>query len=65
MSTLTISPDLAQLEELHERAEQLREDAAEAERAAFVARLQAYGAFEVACDEAATAWATWVEAITP
>ena len=37
MSTVTISPDLAQLEERHERAERLCEDAAEAERAAFVA----------------------------
>jgi hypothetical protein len=37
MSTLTISPELAQLEELHERAERLVQEAAEAERAAFVA----------------------------
>jgi hypothetical protein len=65
MSTVTISPELAQLEELHERAEQLCEEAAEAERAAFVAWQEAYGAYEVARDEAAAAWAAWVEALTP
>jgi hypothetical protein len=65
MSTVTIGPDLAQLEERHERAERVCEDAAEAERAAFVAWQEAYGAYEVARDEAAASWAAWVEALTP
>jgi hypothetical protein len=64
MSTATISPELARLEKLHERAEGLREDAAEVERVAFVVWQQAYGAYEVACDEATAAWAAWVEALT-
>ncbi|MBV9449048.1 MAG: hypothetical protein JO345_24435 [Streptosporangiaceae bacterium] len=63
MSAATISPELVQLEELHERAEQLCEEAAEAERAAFVAWQEAYGAYEVARDEAAASWAAWVEAL--
>jgi hypothetical protein len=65
MSTLTMSPDLAQLRELHERAERLREEAAEAERAAYLHWQQAYGAYELARDEASAAWSAWVEAITP
>lgn len=64
MSTSAISPDLAQLRALHERAEQLREEAAEAERAAFVAWQEAYGSYEVARDKAFAAWTAWVEAIT-
>jgi len=65
MSTLTISPGLAQLEELYERTEQSREEAAEAERAAFVAWQEAYGAHELARDEASASWAAWVAALTP
>jgi hypothetical protein len=65
MSTLTMSPELAQLEERHERAERLCEEVAEAERAAFVAWQEAYGAYEVARDEACAEWAAWVEALTP
>lgn len=65
MSISTMSPDLAQLSELHECAEQLREEAAEAERAAYVHWQEAYGAYEVARDEASAAWSAWVEAITP
>jgi hypothetical protein len=38
---------------------------AEAERAAFVAWQEAYGAYEIARDEASTAWTAWVEAIVP
>ena len=60
-----MSPDLAQLKEKHEQAEQLREQAAEAERAAFVHWQEAYGAYEVARDEATAAGSTWVEALTP
>jgi hypothetical protein len=36
MSPSTMSPGLVQLEEMHERTEQLREEAAQAERAAFL-----------------------------
>jgi hypothetical protein len=60
-----MSPELVQLEELHERAEQVCEEAAEVERAAFVAWQEAYGAYEVARDEASAAWAAWVGALTP
>ncbi|MGH3817666.1 MAG: hypothetical protein ACRDRE_07860 [Pseudonocardiaceae bacterium] len=60
-----MSLDLARLKEMHERAEQRREQAAEAERAAFVHWQEAYGAYEVARDEASTSWTAWVEAITP
>jgi hypothetical protein len=65
MTTSTMSPDLAQLKETHERAEQLREEAAEAERVAFVAWQEAYGAYEVACDEASAARTAWTEAVVP
>jgi hypothetical protein len=65
MSALTMSPDLAQLREMHERAEHLREETAEAERAAFVAWQEAYSAYEVIHDETSAAWTAWGEAITP
>ncbi|MGH3819093.1 MAG: hypothetical protein ACRDRE_15330 [Pseudonocardiaceae bacterium] len=58
-----MSLDLAQLSEIHERAERLREDAAEAERAAYLHWQKTYGAYEVACDDASAAWAAWGEAI--
>lgn len=60
-----MSPDLARLREIHERAERLREEAAEAERAAYLHWQEAYGAYEVARDEASAAWTAWVEAIAP
>jgi hypothetical protein len=65
MSASTMSPDLAQLRQMHEQAEQLREEAAEAERAAFLRWQEAYGAYEVARDEASAAWTAWANAITP
>ena len=65
MTTSTMSPDLAQLKQMHEHAEQLREEAAEAERVAFVSWQEAYGAYEVACDEASAAWTAWLAAVTP
>ena len=65
MTTSTISPDLAHLKQMHEHAERLREEAAEAERVAFVAWQEAYGAYEVACDEASAAWTAWLTAVTP
>jgi hypothetical protein len=50
---------------LYERAEQLRDEAAEAERGAYLRWEEAYGAYEVASDEASAAWTVWVEAIAP
>lgn len=65
MSASTLSPDLAQLKEAHEHAEELREEAAEAERAAFLRWQEAYGAYEVASDEASAAWTAWLAAVAP
>jgi hypothetical protein len=64
MSTPTIT-DPAQLEAAYQRTEQLLQEAAEAEHAAFVQWQQAYGAYEVACDDAATARANWEQALIP
>ena len=65
MSTSTMSPDLVKLKEMHERTERLQEEAAEGERAAYLHWQEAYGAYEVARDEASAAWTAWVEAIAP
>ncbi|HEX5143152.1 MAG TPA: hypothetical protein VFW21_04720 [Mycobacterium sp.] len=65
MSVPLVSLDVEQLSELYERAEQLRDEAAEAERAAYLRWEEAYGAYEVAGDEASAAWMVWVEAIAP
>ena len=64
MSASTIT-DLDQLEAAQARAEQLLQEAAEAEHAAFVRWQQAYGAYEVACDDATTAQASWAQALAP
>jgi hypothetical protein len=48
MSALTTERELDQLREIYGRAEQLRDEAAEAERAAFVCWQEAYGAYDVA-----------------
>ena len=50
-------------EAAHQRLEQLVQEAAEAERAAFVAWQEAYGAYEVARDEASAVWTTGTEAV--
>ena len=60
-----VSSDLERLKAMYEHAEQLRDEAADAERAAFLRWQEAYGAYEVARDEASAAWSAWVEAITP
>ena len=60
-----MSLDVEQLREVHERAAQLREEAAEIEQTAFVHWQEAYGAYEVARDEASAAWTVWVTAIAP
>ncbi len=57
--------DPAQLEAVYARAEQLLQEAAEAERAAFVRWQEAYGAYEVACDDAVTARASWAQVLVP
>ena len=65
MNMSSVSLDVEQLSELYERAEQLRDEAAEAERAAYLRWEEAYGAYEVARDEASGAWTVWVKAIAP
>jgi len=64
MNTPTIT-DPAQLDAASARAEQLLREAAEAERTAFVRWQQAYSAYELACDDAVTAWASWAQALVP
>ena len=64
MSASTIS-DLSQLEAAYQRTEQLMQEAAEAERVAFAQWQHAYGAHEVACEEAAIARANWEQALIP
>ncbi len=44
---------------------QLVQEAAEAERAAYLRWQQAYGAYEVARDKASAEWTAWVAAIAP
>jgi hypothetical protein len=65
MSVPLVSLDVEQLRVMHERTEQLRDEAAEAERAAYLRWEEAYGAYEVARDEASAAWTVWVEVIAP
>jgi hypothetical protein len=62
MSTPTIT-DLGQLNAACQRTEQLVQEAAKTERAAFGRWQDAYGAYEVACDEAALARANWEQAL--
>ena len=57
--------ELMQLEAAYRRTEQTRAEAAEEERAAFVRWQEAYGAYEVARDEASAAWTAWLAAFTP
>ncbi|MGB6161483.1 MAG: hypothetical protein WBF75_02680 [Pseudonocardiaceae bacterium] len=64
MSALTIT-DPTQVAAAYARTEQLLQEAAEAERAAFVRWQEAYGAYEVACDDAAVARASWAQALVP
>ena len=65
MSTSAMSPDLAGLRERYEQVERRREEAAEAERVAYLHWQEAYGAHEIARDEACSVWRAWVEAIAP
>ena len=64
MSAPVIS-DPVQREAAYRRVEQVVQEAAEAERAAYLRWQEAYGAYEVARDEASAEWAAWVEAIAP
>jgi hypothetical protein len=64
MSAPVVS-DAAQRESAYRRLEQVVQEAAEAERAAFAAWQEAYGAYEVARDDASAAWTAWTEAIVP
>jgi hypothetical protein len=62
MSAPTIT-DLDQLEAACQWTEQFVQEAAEAERVAFARWQHTYGAYEVACDEAALARANWEQAL--
>jgi hypothetical protein len=64
MSAPVIS-DPVQREAAYRRVAQVVQEAAEAERAAYLRWQEAYGAYEVARDEASAEWAAWVEAIAP
>lgn len=64
MSVPTIT-DPTQLDAAYLRVEQLLRDAAEAEHVAFVRWQQAYSAYELACDDAMTARASWAQALVP
>jgi hypothetical protein len=64
MSTPVIS-DPVQREAAYRRVEQLVQEAAEAERATYLRWQEAYGAYEVARDDASATWTAWVEAIAP
>lgn len=64
MSAPVIS-DASQREAAYRRFEQVVQETAEAERAAFVAWQEAYGAYEVARDDASAAGMAWAEAIAP
>jgi hypothetical protein len=64
MSATAIS-DPAQGEAAYRRVEQLVQEAAEAERAAYLRWQEAYGAYEVARDDASAERTAWVEAIAP
>jgi hypothetical protein len=55
--------DCAGLRGEYERAEDRRATAAEAERAAFTAWEQAYGAYDVASTEAADAFRVWTASL--
>jgi hypothetical protein len=57
--------DLAQLENAAQRTEHLRQEAADAERSAYVRWQEAFAAYEVARDQASDAWTAWAEAIGP
>jgi hypothetical protein len=63
MSAPTI--DLAQLADAVQRTEELRQEAADAERSAYLRWQEAFAAYEVARDEASDAWTAWAEAIGP
>ena len=64
MSAPTIT-DLGQLDAACQRTEQLVHEAADAERTAYLHWQEAYGAYEVACEEAALARANWEQALIP
>jgi hypothetical protein len=64
MST-PVTSDVTQLEATFEHAEQLCAETAETERAAYLHWQEAYGAYEVARDEASAALRAWVQSLLP
>lgn len=63
MSAPTI--DVRQLEAAYTRAEDLRQDAAEAERAAYMRWQDTFAEYDIARDEARDAWTEWMDAVGP
>ena len=55
--------DVAGLEAVFDRAEQARQEAAEAERAAYQRWHDSYAAYQVASDDASLAWHAWAQSI--
>jgi len=64
MSAPVISK-LTRLEATFQRAERLREEAAEAERAAYLHWQKTYGTYELARDETSAALTALVQALLP
>jgi hypothetical protein len=62
MTTATRA-DLVELEAAFDRAERVRLEAAEAERAAYQRWQDCYGAYEVASGDASKAWHAWAGAV--
>lgn len=63
MSAPTV--DVRQLEGAFARAEQERQEAAEAERAAYARWMDALAEHDIARDEATDAWTEWMDAVGP
>jgi hypothetical protein len=57
--------ELPGLGQAFDRAELARQEAAQAERAAFDRWQDAYAAYETARDDASAAWSRWAEGIAP
>jgi hypothetical protein len=63
MTGMRTDAEMTRLQVAYDRAEQLCDDAAEAERAAFRRWEEAMGAYEVARDESSQAWQAYATAI--
>ncbi len=61
--TTAARPDLVELQAAFDRAEQACQEAAEAEHRAYERWQEAFGAYQVANDDASAAWQAWAGAI--